>query len=652
MPPEAAWHAAGLAAWSAALFAVDPRGIGGVWLRSGSGPTRDAWLDAVRAWLPVGTPWRRVPLQVDDARLLGGLDLGATLRSGRPVAQPGLLAQADGGVVVVAMAERVSANAAARFGAVLDQGEVALQRDGFTQTLPARLGLIALDEGLDDDEAPPAALLDRLGLAVELQGHLRPDTLLAARLWTADEVAAARHRLPEVQCDDATLQALCATALSLGIASLRPACLALRVAKAAAALGARVAVSRGDAELAAQLVLAPRATQLAAAPPPPDESEPADPHEADANENDAGTASSEPPAPAEPRAAPADRRENTATQESDADDLAPRPPQRDADLDELILQAARAAIPRGLLARLAAADAAAGAGRGAGRAGALQQHALRGRPIGARRGEPSGGARLDLLQTLRAAAPWQRLRDRDRDQARQTARNDASSRPNPARSAPSVAHAGTRASCGPSVRVRREDFHVRRFKQRRRTCTVFAVDASGSAALNRLAEAKGAVELLLAECYVRRDRVALIAFRGVKADLLLPPTRSLVRAKRSLAGLPGGGGTPLAAGIVGAAELARGIEQGGETAVVVLLTDGRANIALDGTPGRERAHRDALLAAHRLRDAGIASVLLDIGAIPQAQARELAAALGGRYIAMPFADAALMARALVRGGGG
>ena len=76
---------------------------------------------------------------------------------------------------------------------------------------------------------------------------------------------------------------------------------------------------------------------------------------------------------------------------------------------------------------------------------------------------------------------------------------------------------------------------ILRFQQKSETATLFVVDASGSAALNRLAEAKGAVELLLADCYVRRDRVALIAFRGTTAELLLPPTTSLVRARRSSA---------------------------------------------------------------------------------------------------------------------
>ena len=137
----------------------------------------------------------------------------------------------------------------------------------------------------------------------------------------------------------------------------------------------------------------------------------------------------------------------------------------------------------------------------------------------------------------------------------------------------------------PRILIRKDDFRIARFKQRSETTTIFVVDASGSAALHRLAEAKGAVELLLADCYVRRDQVALIAFRGISAELLLPPTRSLARAKRSLAGLPGGGGTPLAAGLDAAFALADLILRKGQTPTVILLTDGRANVARDGGAG-------------------------------------------------------------------
>jgi len=573
--------AAALASWAAALFAVDPAGTG-VWLRGAAGPARDAWLKTVTSLLPVGTPLRRLPVSVDDTRLLGGLDLGATLRSGRPVAQPGLLAEAHGGIVVLTMAERIERATAARLAAVLDSGEVIMQRDGFSRTQPARLGMVAFDEGIDDEQ-PPATLLDRLAIALRLDERAAADEI--ATDWTMQDIAAARALLPEVQADDDIVHALCAAALQLGVVSLRLARFALRVAQVAAALAGRTRVVAEDAQLAAQLVFAARATRLPAAEEPEqaeDEQTPDPPPEPPGESNDG-----------EPQEL------------------------RDEPLDDVVLEAARAAIPAGLLAALALGGAPRG---GAGRAGAVMQHQLRGRPIGARRGEPRGGARLDLLSTLRTAAPWQMLRTRE-------------------------------SPGGPRVKVRREDFHVKRFKQHGRTCTVFVVDASGSAALHRLAEAKGAVELLLAECYVRRDSVAVLAFRGAGAELLLPPTRSLVRAKRSLAGLPGGGGTPLAAGLLGAADLADTIRRHGETPLVVVLTDGRANIGLDGNPGRERAHQDALQSARRLRDGAVHAVLLDTAPQSQPLARDIAAAMGARYLALPHAGAASVAQAVRVSGG-
>ena len=196
------------------------------------------------------------------------------------------------------------------------------------------------------------------------------------------------------------------------------------------------------------------------------------------------------------------------------------------------------------------------------------------------------------------------------------------------------------------IEVRPEDFHTTRTQQRRETTTIFAVDASGSAALNRLAETKGAVELLLADCYVRRDRVAVLGFRGSSAETLLPPTRSLVRAKRSLAGLPGGGGTPLAAGIDAVAALADSLRRKGETPVIVMLTDGRGNIARDGQPGRGRAEADALDAARQLRLSGVACLLVDTSPQPAPQARKLADAMGAQYLALPYAGATQLSQAI------
>ena len=597
------------AAVAAALFAVDPAGLGGVALRAAAGPVRDQWLALLRHLLPAGTPQRRIPLNTTDASLLGGLDLAATLQRGRPVAQAGVLAQADGGIALLAMAERVPAGVAARLAAVLDTHEVVAERDGLAIRQPARLGVVALDEGMDDDEQMPAALLDRMAFHLDLNA---PAPVQDIPDWQPGEIVQARDLLARVRVGDDIVQALCATAQALGVASLRAPLLALRVARVAAALSGQDEVEQGHAEMAARLVLAPRATQLPA-PPQETQDEPAQ---------------DDPPEPPQP---PVD--EDTGDQADDAD----KPDEPDeqsepseGELQEMLLAAAAAAIPPGLLAALKAGEASRARAQAAGRSGAAQKSRARGRPVGARRGEPRGGARLHIMETLRAAAPWQRLREQQA-QRQQSALRGAAPAP-----------AGTTRR----IHVRREDFHIRRYQQLSQTTTVFVVDASGSSALHRLAEAKGAVELLLADCYVRRDRVAVLAFRGQTAETLLPPTRSLARAKRSLAALPGGGGTPLAAAIDAARELAGLIHRAGETPVIVMLTDGRANIARDGAPGRTRAHDDALAAARLFRQAGLSALLLDTSPQPQDSAQALAQAMGAAYVALPHAGAQTLSQAV------
>jgi magnesium chelatase subunit D len=196
------------------------------------------------------------------------------------------------------------------------------------------------------------------------------------------------------------------------------------------------------------------------------------------------------------------------------------------------------------------------------------------------------------------------------------------------------------------VQVRRDDFRITRFKQRNESAAIFVVDASGSAALHRLAEAKGAVELLLADCYTRRDHVALITFRNKSAELLLPPTRSLTRAKNSIMGLPGGGGTPLAAGLDAALALAEAVRRRGQTPAIVLLTDGRANIARDGTPGRPQAGADALQSAAAIRLQAITALVVDVSPRPHPSAEKLAQAMGGAYLPLPRADAQTLSSAV------
>jgi magnesium chelatase subunit D len=576
---------------AAALFAVDPAGIGGISLRSHAGPVRDLWLAGLREALPGGAPWCRLPAHTSDGRLLGGLDLAATLRAGRPVAERGLLSAADGGVLVAAMAERMSSLTAGRLVAALDSGEVLLERDGIGMRIPARFGVIALDEGVAADEVPPAALLDRLAFHVDLTSVAIRDA--AVEFVDGQAVAEARARLPGVVLGDELLDGLCSAALVLGVDSVRAVLQAVRVARAAAALGGRAVVAPEDAALAGRLVFSSRVTRLPAEEPPADR----EPPQAEGEPADDGAA------------------DDAADQDPAGDSAQP--------LEETVVASVAASLPPGLLASLRAGGAMPRPAASAGRSGALQQARLRGRPAGTRRGEPRSGARLNVIETLRAAAPWQPLRRRARAES------------------PVAPGAGR-----PRIEVRHDDFRITRFKQRTQTTTLFVVDASGSSALNRLGEAKGAVELLLADCYVRRDRVALIAFRGVGAELLLPPTRSLVRAKRCLAALPGGGGTPLATGIDAATGLGESLQRRGDTPLLVLMCDGGANVARDGSPGRQRAEEDAIAAARRLRAAGLAALVIDTSPRTHPLAQRLAREMSARYLPLPRADAAALSRAV------
>jgi magnesium chelatase subunit D len=579
----------GACAWSdavaaAQLFAVDQLGTGGILLRSRAGPVRDHWLAMLRSALPLSHLQKHLPLHTADSRLLGGLDLNATLLAGHPVAERGLLAEADGGTLVLAMTERLPSATTVHVTAAMDAREAIVERDGLSLRMPARFGAIALDEGLDD-EAAPASLRDRLAFHLDLNGisvRNADEIFIEAR-----EIASAQERLQSLRADDEQIEALCRAAAALGIVSLRAPLLAIRAACASAALAGHVAVEQDDVALAARLVLAPRALIF---PQTQEPEQPDRPPESPAG-NEAGK----------------DERENQT-------------PAIDRALDEVILAAARAAIPADVLAAMHAGSMGRRSGRASGKAGALQKSNQRGRPNGVLRGELRSGAKLNVIETLRAAVPWQPMRRRGATKV---------------------------AAPQPRILIRKDDFRIARFKQRSETTTIFVVDASGSAALHRLAEAKGAVELLLADCYIRRDQVALIAFRGVSAELLLPPTRSLTRAKRSLAGLPGGGGTPLAAGLDAAFALADLIRRKGQTPTVILLTDGRANVARDGGQGRPRAEEDAMNAAKQLRAAGIAGVLVDTSPRPGPLAEQFAREMGARYLPLPHADAAALSRAVL-----
>ncbi len=580
---------------AADLLAAAPARLGGMWLR---GPSAER--DAVLAFLAeefADRPVRRLPVHIDEERLCGGIDVASSLSAGRRIEQAGLLQEIEGGLLVVPMAERLGSMVAGRIAQAMDAG--------------AGFALVLIDDG-GEEEIPPVSLTERVAFWCDFSASAptvsetpTPRISERSRGTRARKVATGpstsrsdREVYPErpacrpaegpgntggeslVRVEDR--QTLANITLALGIDSAR----AMLFAQAALSLSAQIderdSITDDDIQFVARTVLGPRATRIpqqAEEPPPP------------------------PPPEGEEEPPPGD---------NDGEDEQHDPDQ----LDDLILAAVLASIPKDVLARIGEGRSARRA-TGAGGAGRKRASQMRGRPLGARPGLPRGGARLALIDTLRTAVPWQEIR-------RQQEGMDAPRR----------------------LRIRKGDLRIRRFEERAEALTIFAVDASGSSALARLAEAKGAVELMLAQSYVKRAQVALIAFRGTSAELLLPPTRSLTRAKKVLGELPGGGGTPLALGLSAAAELAETQAARGRTPFVAVLTDGKGNIDRNGQPGRAQAGEDALAAARRFAQSGTQAVVIDISARPQPEAAAIAAAMRARYLALPRADARGVERAV------
>jgi len=179
------------------------------------------------------------------------------------------------------------------------------------------------------------------------------------------------------------------------------------------------------------------------------------------------------------------------------------------------------------------------------------------------------------------------------------------------------------------------DIHRKQREGKTGTLTLFAVDASGSMAARRRMEAvKGAVLSLLRDAYEQRDQVGVVAFRGIAAEVLLKPTRSVDLAEQALRELPTGGRTPLAHGLCLAQELLTNARQGhsGLPVLLVVLSDGKANVPMPEIKGDPWGQ--SLEAAARLRDAGIASLVLDseAGFVRLGRAKQLAQALNAEYL--------------------
>jgi magnesium chelatase subunit D len=237
------------------------------------------------------------------------------------------------------------------------------------------------------------------------------------------------------------------------------------------------------------------------------------------------------------------------------------------------------------------------------------------------------GAKVALDATLRAAAL-------DAGNMRRDARASAGSDTN----------AEALGTCVPAPHALR----YKRFVRKAGTLFIFAIDASGSMALNRIAQAKGALVRLLRQSYIKRDRVALVSFRGAGAEVLLRPSGSAARAKRILDALSIGGSTPLAAGLESALAVVRHARrQGDERIVLLLFTDGRANVSLGARDWQRAEVKQSLiedelkLAGAALRQAGVTTIVVDTQNrfTSGGEGQRLALTIGGSYVHLSPAPA-------------
>jgi len=551
-----------------------------------------------------------LPVSATEDRLVGTLDFEAALKDGVRVFHPGLLASANRAILYVDEVNLLDDHLVDTLLDAAAMGVNVVEREGVSVMHPARFILVGTMNPEEGEIRPQ--LLDRFGLCVEVSAlrdtearveimrrrrAFEEDSEGFSREWADaekelhDRVEGAQRAISRVRTGEEILYAIADLSIRAGVDGHRADTVMARAASAYAAFEGRSDTTLADVEHVAPLVLAHRLRRT-----------PLEQVGTDAatlrsalvralgesrEDNMQSESESEPGVPGSGQSSIFETLGPTIEPPSRTEPLAPE------------LQSTFDKTRRALAGKRQASVSADGRGRYTRAEKAAQGDA------------PNRDIALDA--TIRAAA----------------ANGVSSGEP------------------GGAVTVTSEDLHTKVRTRKVGATIVFCVDASGSmGAASRMDAAKSAIMDLLADAYKRRDRVALVTFRGDRADLVLAPTASVELAGLKLRDLPTGGATPIAAGLDVALETLQ-VErrrQPDSVGWLVLITDGRANVGRESGVGST----DALAAAARFKIAGFSALVLDTsnGSGGGSAAREIARTAGAQYVALCAADGPAIERAV------